>query len=86
MYAACYWHYFSYCSEDSNTKQQYYFNLETGESSWVHPCDAIYAKVNIDFNRLINTLTPSPQKVEEELAKKANRAKGVTRVLCWVRV
>lgn len=34
-----------HCSRDAQTEDTYYFNYETGESLWDHPCDRIFQEV-----------------------------------------
>ena len=33
------------CSQDAETQDVYYFNFESGESIWEHPCDELYRQV-----------------------------------------
>ena len=34
-----------FCSEDKVSGRIYYFNFNTNESTWDHPCDGVYRQV-----------------------------------------
>lgn len=64
-----------FCSQDV-TKDIYYFNFSTGQSTWVHPCDEHYRNLVVqERERLRNSNGGTGVKKEKEKKKKKERDK-----------
>ena len=64
-------------SQDS-TGEIYYFNFQSGESVWDHPCDEYYRNMVVEERRRRSAMGTSPKKDNKKKEKKDGGKKNKT--------